>query len=440
MRSKQFISFSLLVIITFFSCKKVDIQYGQQFSDNDYTQIVKIDTFSANLSTVYVDSFVTSAKGITLLGGYNDNIFGRMDTKCFFEVAPPTYQEVYDSTKLDSLTLILKLNKTYYGDTTSSLHINVNRLSQKILLPETQGAFYNNESFSVFPNTIGTRDIVVLPNHTDSITIRLSNDLGNELLSKLKNRGDLDMQNTSNFIEYFNGLSLSSNASSNLILSCTDNIIMRLSYNKLGIDSVEKYHTDFTMANSQHHFNNISIDRSKLTNGLQSLSTSNKEIQSSTLNNQAYCQYASGVMTKITFPSLNDLLKAPNFVKVLSARLIVRPVKGTFNTYYTLPSSLRLATTDLNNGIGSDLAAAGTYTSQTGNLFIDYALGDNTEYTYDLTSYLKQFIKNPIGNNNGLLLLPPSPQLQTQFQRLVAGNRFHPLSKTILEIYYVTVH
>jgi hypothetical protein len=53
----------LFFSLVFFACKKVDIQFGDQFLDNGYTQVIKVDSFAVDVSTVYVDSFITSAKG-----------------------------------------------------------------------------------------------------------------------------------------------------------------------------------------------------------------------------------------------------------------------------------------------------------------------------------------------------------------------------------------
>ena len=442
MCSRQFLLFLLLISIYVTACEKVDVQYGTQYLDNQYTQIVKVDTFSTDLSTVFVDSFQTSASGVTLLGGYTDTAFGRIDTKCYFELTPPVYSKSYDSTHYDSLRLILKLNKSYYGDTTKFLHLDVNRLSQQINFPENQSAFFNNQELPV-STTVGSGDYLLKPTfYSDSISIKLDDNLGRELLFKLKNASDLDLQNESNFLYYFKGLRISSNSSANMILNCTDNIVMRLSYSKPGSDTLEKRSIDFTMSNKQHHFNNIKVDRSKLNTSLKNINHFNNIISGSSLGNKAYSQYITSVMAKIKFPTLKELLKQPNYVKVLSARLKIVPMRGTYNTYYFLPPSLTLCNTDLSNTIRGPLSSPNGSGAQTGNLYLDNIYNDNTAYTYDVSNYIKQLIANPLGNNYGLLALPPSPALTTEFSRIVIGNKnLLPENKntTKLEIYYLTI-
>ena len=445
MSIKKFLHFSLLILLfSLFACKKVDVQFGSEFVDNEYTQVIKTDTFSADLSTVYVDSFITSGKGVTFVGGYSDPEFGRIDTKCFFEVGPPTYEAIYDSTKFDSLSLILTLNKnSYYGDTLSPLHINVNRLSQQIIFPEGVYSFYNTQQFNYYNTPIGQGDFIIRPNVTDTISIRLDDALGKDLLTKLQNRSDNDMKSEIGFINYFNGIAITSDANAKMILNCSNSIKMRLRYRQPGIDSIQKKYIDFTLANNNHHFNNIKTDRSRLSNGLQNISSTNKEISSIVLNKQAYSQYISGVMTKIKFPTLREILKIDNYAKVLSAQLKIMPVKGTYNnSNFYLPSSLRLSVTDINNTIGGDLgtiSSNGTFVTSTGNLYIDNLYGDNTVYTYNVSNYIKQIIKNVGDDKSGLLLLQPSTSYVTQFPRVIIGNKNHPTSKILLEVVYATV-
>jgi hypothetical protein len=443
MRLRQFLLFSLLISIYITACEKVDIQYGTQYLDNQYTQIVKVDTFSTDISTVFVDSFQTSGTGITLLGGYTDSAFGRIDTKCYFELTPPAYTKSYDSTHYDSLRLILKLNKSYYGDTTKPLHLDVNRLSQQINFPENQFSFYNKQEFSVFPAVIGSGDFLLKPTfYSDSISIKLDDNLGRELLSKLKNASDQDLQTDNNFLYYFNGLRISSNSSANMIVNCTDNIVMRLSYSKPGSDTLEKHHIDFTMTNKEHHFNNITTNRSALSTPLKKIDHFNNIIPGASMGNRAFTQYTSNVMARIKFPSIKELLKLPNYVKILTAKLKVVPMRGSYDTYYFLPPSLTLCSTDLTNTVGSPLVVSGTGQAQNGNLYLDNTYNDNTVYTYDVSNYIKNLVQNPLSDNYGLLLLPPSTSSRTEFSRIIIGNKnLLPENKntTKLEIYYLTV-
>ena len=443
MQQKFFLVILLTFIIGAFACKKVDVQFGSDFANLENTQLIKIDTFSADLSTVFVDSFITSNKGTTLIGGYKDPVFGNIATQTYFQVAPPNFEDIYDNTTFDSITLILKLNKSYYGDTTKPVRIDVSRVTQKIE-PFDNGIFlYNVNKFTVDPVVLGSKDVVINPNQTDTIFIKLNAALGQELLNKFKTKSDT-IKTADVFLNYFKGLRISSNAGSQLVFGCSDSAKLRVHYKKPDLFLLNK-NIDFTLTNKNLHFTNISVDRSGLTSGLKDLATK-KEISSldANMGNAAYGQSAGGASIKIRFNSLRDLLKAPNFAKILSARLIVRPVAGTYDRSFYLPPLLRLSTTTSLNQIGVDLTTLGPNGSpitQYGNLFIDYALGVNTAYTYDVTNYIKFAITDANINKNGLLLTPPTGLYETNFSRLVIGNKQNNKgnSKVELQIFYAAI-
>jgi hypothetical protein len=148
-------------------------------------------------------------------------------------------------------------------------------------------------------------------------------------------------------------------------------------------------------------------------------------------------------MIKISFPTLKDVQKLPNFAKVLKASLVIKPVKSTYSSTYFLPPLLRLSTTNSNNLVGDDLAyiaSNGALAVQYGQLITDYFLSEKTQYVYDLTEYVKNDLRtNNITVGEGLLLTPPSPNFESQFARLAIGNKNNEAGKIQLIIYYAAV-
>ena len=445
MQQKFSIIVLLSLIIGTIACKKVDIQFGSDFVDVGNTQIIKVDTFGAELSTVFVDSFATSGLGTTLVGGYKDPIFGTIATQTYFQIGPPSYQDIYDNVIFDSLTLILKLNKHFYGDTTKPVHIDISRVTDKIQPYDNGSTLYNVNTFNVNPTVLGSKDVIVNPNQTDTIYIKLDPALGQEILNMYTRKSDT-IKTAETFLNYFQGIRISSNNSSQLVFGCSDSATFRIQYRKKDLYLINN-NIDFTISNKSLHFTNISVDRSTgsanikyLGNGIGQI----KEKSSRLSDIVAYCQSASSVITKIKFPSIKDVVKAPNFAKILSARLIIRPVAGTYDRNFFLPPSLRLSTTTALNMIGSDLTvlgSGGTQQTQLGNLYIDYAYGISTAYTYDVTNYIKYAINNPNNDYDGLLMSPPNSNYQTLFDRVAIGNSLNniPNSKIELQIYYAAI-
>ncbi len=445
MHQKFSIIFLLSLIIGTIACKKVDIQFGSDFVDAGTTQIIKVDTFNAELSTVFVDSFATSGLGTTLVGGYKDPVFGTVATQTYFQVGPPTYEDIYENVLFDSLTLILKLNKNFYGDTTKPVHIDVSRVTEKIH-PYDNGFFlYNINSFAIDPLVLGSKDVIINPNQTDTIAIKLNAALGQELLNMFTRKSDT-AKSAETFLNYFKGIRISSNSNSELVFGCNDSVKMRIQYKKKDLYLLDK-NIDFTITNKSLHFTNISIDRNTGTANIKDLGNGAgkvKEKNSRLSDNVAYCQSATGSVIKIKFPSVKDVLKAPNFAKILNARLIIRPVAGSYNRTFFLPPSLRVSTTTSLNQIGTDLTqmtSSGSQQTQTGNLFTDYAYGVSTAYTYDVTNYIRYAITDPNTDFNGLLLSPPSGNYETLFSRVAIGNSLNniPNSKIELQIFYAAV-
>ena len=438
--------FSIILLLSFiigaFACKKVDIQFGNDFVDGSNTQIIKIDTFGVQLSTVFTDSFPTSGLGTSLIGGYKDPIFGTIATQTYFQVAPPAFEDIYDNVLFDSITLILKLNKKFYGDSTKPIHIDVSRVVQKIEPFENGVSLYNINKFNVDPIVLGSKDILINPTQTDTISIKLNAAFGQDLLNKFINKSDT-IKTTETFLNFFKGLRLSSNVASELVFGCSDTAKMRIHYKKKDLFLTNR-NIDFALTNRNLHFNNISVDRSTGSAKLQNLSTA-KEIDSKLTDNTAYGQAAGSALIKLKFNTVREILKIPNFAKILSARLIIRPIEGTYNRTFYLPPQLRLSTTTSLNQIGIDLStvgANGTPVVQYGNLFTDYAFGVNTAYSFDVTSFIRFAVTDlDVNSKNGLLLSPPHGAYETSFSRLAIGNRQNntPNSKIELQIFYAAI-
>ncbi|MBC7650480.1 MAG: DUF4270 family protein [Deinococcales bacterium] len=439
----KFSTFLLLsLIIGAFACKKVDVQFGNDFVDGSNTQIVKIDTFGVQLSTVYTDSFSTSGLGTSLIGSYKDPIFGTITTQTYFQVAPPAFEDIYENVLFDSITLILKLNKNFYGDSTKPVHIDISRVTQKIE-PFDNGFFlFNVNKFKVDGDVLGSKDVLINPNQTDTIFIKLNAALGQELLNKFTTKSDTVKTNET-FLNFFKGLRISSNSTSQMVFGCSDSAKLRIHYKKKDLFLANK-NIDFKLFNKSLHFNNISVDRSTGSAKLQNLATA-KEIDSKLTNNTAYGQASGSTLIKLRFTTIREILKTPNFAKILSARLIVRPVEGSYNRTFYLPPQLRLSTTTSLNQIGTDLSSIGANGApviQYGNLFTDYAFGVNTAYSFDITNFIKFAVTDlDINSNNGLILSPPAGAYETSFSRLAIGSRQNntPNSKIELQIFYAAI-
>jgi hypothetical protein len=419
------------------SCSKVSVDLGTDFVDNSTTNLVLVDSTTLEISTVYVDSFSTSAGGSILAGSYTDPQFGKIKSNSFVQLGAPAAHTIPNGAVFDSLEVILKLNKTFYGDTLSSYNIAIHQLKETIKLPDEQTSFFNNNKLDYNATALGSTSAVINPSTRDTIAVRISQALGQELFDKMFTSNEV-MATDAQFVDYFKGLSIVAGDNNNLLLGFKDSLTMRLHYRSPGVINTDAT-IDFPLNTNTNQFNNITADRTGTP--IAAIGAGNKQIFSAQSQNAGYSQYISGVMAKIRLPYLRNILQLNDYVKIIRADLVIKPVKNSFTSYYALPPNLRLSTTDQYNLPGADLTAyvssTGAYNVQYGSLYIDQLYGNETAYTYDVTAYLQAEIAKTDNNKDGLLVLPPGPT-QT-FNRIMIGDRNNPESKSQVKIYYATV-
>lgn len=430
--------FSVLLTVFFFiSCTKPDINFGESYLDNGFTNIVYADSATPAISTIFIDSFVTSATSKAVAGTYSDPYFGTVSAQSYFPLSPPVFSDIYGLSVYDSIELILKLNKSYYGDTTKPIQIYVHELDQTIQYAENKTSLYNLNSFTIKQVPLGTKIVSVRPSVNDTVSIRLSDALGIDLLEKFR-KGDGNVTSSAAFLNYFKGVRVSASNPA-YILGFSDSVIMRLHYHDPGV-FVESKNIDFNISDFRLQFNQINIDRS--TTLLKNLNASNTELLSSATNNMSFLQSATGSLIKISFPYIHDFFQIRQFVKVVRAQLVIKPVANSFNDFYPLPPQLRLSQTSLDNSFGSDITSISTGTTaavEYGNLNIDPLYGLNTSYTYDVTNYILAQMAVTGYNENGLLLSPPPANYPSNFNRLVIGDKNNMNGNIQLKLYYLTV-
>src|SRR5882762_7278628 len=117
------ILYALLISSTAFfaGCDKAAIQFGQNYIDVNNTNIVLVDSMTVGVSTVYKDSVPTAQTNTILLGVTTDPYFGKTTASSYLSLVPAsnTPPDFLPNAQYDSLVLLMKSNKDYYGDTTT---------------------------------------------------------------------------------------------------------------------------------------------------------------------------------------------------------------------------------------------------------------------------------------------------------------------------------
>ncbi|HLX90702.1 MAG TPA: DUF4270 family protein [Puia sp.] len=441
-------------ICIFSSCDKPTITFGSSFITTNNTSIVVVDTTTLLLSTVSLDSFATAATGAQLIVQYHDPYFGNIVSKSYLQIGPPNVPAVSLEAAFDSISFIMRLNKTYYGDTTLPMQFDVSQIDTPMTLPEPfiQSTFFNNSNLPYNPVPWGSSTLTISPtalhttqNFQDSVKIRLPDSIGLRLLNMMQYRSDTVI-NLNSFLSYFKGLVVYPDPStSGVIYGFRDTAFVKLYYHEPGVVTNYTY-VIFPFNTRAHQFNNISFDRT----GTQLASigspayivpnTVTHELPSTaTTDSSAYLQGATGLQVKIRFPYLPDLLTLPDFVAILRAELIMEPKLGTYTPELALPPQAILSQSNTTNFLGPSLALNGAV--QTGNLVVDYIYGQNTFYSYDVTTYIKTIIQDPLINQDALILSMPVPLNTTTFNRAVFQNKRYTTADyhVSLKIYYISL-
>ena len=141
----------------------------------------------------------------------------------------------------------------------------------------------------------------------------------------------------------------------------------------------------------------------------------------------------------IDFPFLNDLRAEGKLVTIESALLRLYPVKGTYGERYPLPESLTLYTADENNVTEDVVTDISGSSVQTGSLVTDEMMGEETYYSFDITSFLQSNLGTVGYNRKILQLMLPDNLFFTTLSGVVFGDAGHPDSSPVkLTILYKT--
>jgi len=436
--NRMFIPAVLFLIVFCQSCYRNEIEFGNA-PDNNYTDVVYIDTIEPALSTVVTDSFVTGNATSFLLGKYKDPYLGIISARPFFQMTiPATTASIPSTAQFDSACFIIHLNKYYYGDTSRTQTISINELSESMTYTYNSN-LYNTSSFSVKAVSLGNKTLRIRPSIDDSILVRINDTKGIELYNKLQQQSD-EIINDDNFQNYFKGVSVSVNDKDTAAIyglnGAAGNFILRIYYH-LTIPYKEDKWIDFTSKANSYSFNQVISDRTGTL--LYSSAMGIKEFLSGQTGNAAFAQYGTGVLLKMIFPSVKGIITTDKIVKLQKAELIIRPIGQTYDDFtFKLPQSLYLAQTNGTNTIGSAVLDSTLSAVQIISPRVDEIYGLNTYYRFNVTSYINSLLTTSGNEDNGFFLLENNDVVQVN--RAVIGNSKQSLFKTQLLLTVITIN
>ncbi len=399
---------TLLTVFVFSACKK---QTGNVFLPNEGTQGFDgngyTDSFTLWTHTVREDSLKTDSLSHSPIGYINEATFGQYKASAFCQYQLPQFNNVLSGT-LDSVVIFVQYTSTtaYYGDLNSTIDLNVYELTEDM----SSSKSHSNNSYNYNTTPVGTFSGKFRP--TDSITVRdltaktrvaptlrIAIPKTNPLAIKLFNAAAADLVSQSSFLQYFKGLAF---VPTTLPAQGGGAVA---AFNFLGAYSkIRIYYNDSMQSDFRVYTDSKRLTKYEISNQGAEISKQKGASKSASFDT-GYVQAMTGAKMKIQIPYLFGIAKGKN-VSIAKAELIVRPLAGSYNAPFTLPSRLLLlqpsSVTGLNTGILDLLEPfyGGNY-----NLSINAYKFNITRHVQNLFIDYQRYGKN---SNNGLFLIVPT--------------------------------
>lgn len=416
------------------------------------SSITITDTFAVKLSTILLDSIPTSDADQILAGKYSTGVTGPLEMCSYFNFdRSETVSTLDEEAVFDSLTIELGYSGYYLGDTTQLQKLSLYRLTEQLELLEDasyQKYLYNNSSFSHEPQPLAEVSFIPFPTGKDSIEFRLPDELGLELMDLVYDKENA-MEDNERFNEYLKGFVLKSAADSKAIIGFTGDtagIKLNLYTHLVELEKMEKRYT-YYLAAENTHFNQAIADRSATPFSV--LQNQREELPSTGSDNRTYVQGSAGIVTRIDFPSLNNIFLLEDQV-MIKAELILFP--ATENEFKFIPKALQFYASDRINRLGENL----TMTSSNRTVSVEASLRNERNamdewgrpveprdlsealYIADISQHLlTQLAGNYYDPDNGLIVSIPLADLQKKADVLILNGEKTPLYKPKLKLYFL---
>ncbi|MCK0146193.1 DUF4270 domain-containing protein [Arenibacter sp. F26102] len=379
-----------------------DFVAGGTFT-NSNIRVVQIDTMNVETYTMKFDSLVTSQATRMLIGRYVDPVFGTVKSSSYAELLPYSYT-IDSEAEYDSIAFFLKYDDYYYNDTLKSNTIHIKELSE-ILYPEDGSNFYNTSEVAYSEDDLGSITYTPRPLETDSLYIKLSDDLGQGIFEQLQQK---DITNTEEFKNYFPGITFQPGEDDDGSIVGFDysTSVMRMYYSISEENSRVQYAIDFAINTSSSpipFFNKMSVVETN--EYLTTLTDKEVVINSSDSDNQSFVQSGIGYTTKIEFSNLKTLFDIEGQGTLLNAVLKIKPVLGSYSDELALRDNLSVYIVDTNNNITNQLLGTDGAAVQA-TLNLDNQEFNDIYYEIPLTTYIEGILTTDRDAEYAIILLP----------------------------------
>lgn len=387
--------------------------------------ITYTDTLTITRETIRFDSVRSNEQSNLMVGRYTDPVFGKVQARAFvqlamdqasgdFTVTDSATNAVTAATRIvyDSTRLFLDYNQFAYGDTLQAQELQVYRLSDSL---NTRINYDISSSVRADAQPLARQTIRPRPSTTDSLSFRvpLPDAFGRELIT-LANTEAGKVANTALFrAQVQRGLMLTTTSGDKAaMLGFSTGSAVVVFYHVMG----EKRVRGRGFLLSGKRFNQITADRAGTP--LAALQRG-QVLSNAATGGRTFVQPATGVTTKLSFPTLTQLVQSGR-VAINRADLIITPTNPN-DVQLSYPPLLALAEVDEKNQlrrvptagfpflVPSIGPADRTPGSFVGKPEVRRDIRTNS-YTFEMGGYF-QSIVSKLSPNTGLVLVTPGGTL-----------------------------
>ena len=397
---------------------------GEDFIELD-SKVVQIDTLTLKTATIQLDSVVTSGSARLLIGALKDSVFGNLDSQSFLRLAPIDFF-IDEKAVYDSIALILKYDRYYYGDTTQTQTYRAHEIIDDFEpIDNDQTQFYNTSTLNINNNILGELLFKAYPNKKDSINITLKHSFGENLFNNIQNK---TIENIDDLEKIFKGIAVVPENNSNNVLGFKNSSsLMRLYYTlDDGLNSDNDRYMDFNIIEL---FNKISSDKSATL--LNPITDGEYILPSNETNNKMYIQSGTSLNMRVEIPYVRDLntIYSENGGTAIYATLKMYPDPKSHDENISSIESLDVFVIDNKNRFVKQLEPA-TLKSYNAELNYDYY------YSLDITSFIDEIQKSPYLTKYALLFALPNNN-QSVDKLLIYDGAFGKETKMKIELTYL---
>lgn len=421
----------LFINVILISCSDTEFTVGKNFVEPQ-TNVLLIDTFTVQTSTVLIDSIETSGDSILLVGYFEDELVGKVKSNSFFQIGIPEVFNIETGDIFDSITLCLQYSGYSFGDTTIVYKFSVHNLLRQ---PETfdDGYLYNTSEIEYSEEPVANVSVVPHPKSGDSLEIIFPYEFGKTLFDSILSNSEMVTSETL-FLEYFNGFAFINDSSvSASIIGFKANptaLNLRIYYHRIG-QFKQALTCDFPITNIENQFNQITHDFTGTK--LEGLANQKTSLSSISTDDLAFLYGGIGLLPKIQFPHLQEIQYFDRGT-ILKAELVIEPESSSY-TKFDLPNNLLLYKADKYNRF------SGALTNTDGEILYASFVRDNifheqTRYTFDISNYIISSLSDGVyDNESGLFICTPASTFANSIARLIMKCR---KPGPVLKIYYAT--